>query len=248
MAVRRGLQNHRYPRVHPYAHHHAAPSGVEPSRGRPPVARVCSRPSLIAALILTVPIAAVIIALAPIVPALLHWPAEFDHSVPLMMILALHQPFVAADMVLATGLAALKREGRWLRVGIVAAVINPALNVVFIPLLERHMQDGAIAAAVITVATELLMFGAVARLLPRDFFTSIRRQRDPPHPDRRRPCCLITAWLRGGSPPGAAFAGGLTFITAILAMRAVPAEDLRRIAAVGSESLKRRLSTARRAD
>jgi O-antigen/teichoic acid export membrane protein len=206
------------------------------------------RASLIAALILTVPIAAVIIAVAPIVPALLHWPAEFDHSVPLMMILALHQPFVAADMVLATGLAALKREGRWLRVGIVAAVINPALNVVFIPLLERHMQDGAIAAAVITVGTELLMFGAAVRLLPRDFFTRSVASVILRILIAGVLCCLITAWLRGGSLPGAAFAGGLTFITAILAMRAVSAEDLRRIAAVGSESLKRRLSTARRAD
>lgn len=125
------------------------------------------RRSIVAVLVLTVPLSAMITALAPSIPGLLHWPADFRQSVPLMVILSLHLPPVAVDMVLATALFALKRERQWLCVGVVAAVFNPALNLLLIPVFEHTFQNGAIAAAIITVATELLMFVGAVILLPK---------------------------------------------------------------------------------
>jgi O-antigen/teichoic acid export membrane protein len=203
------------------------------------------RGSFLVALVLTVPISAMIIALAPSVPAVLHWPAEFQHSIPLIMILALHQPFVAVDMVLATGLTALHREHRWLRWGLVAALLNPALNVIFIPLLERQIGDGAIAAAVITVGTELFMFGAALRLLPRGIL-----QRATASVTAKIILSGALAWLaaaviRADSLVLAAAAGGLTFVAAILVFRAISADDLRTLLSIAAAPLQRRLGIVR---
>ncbi len=128
---------------------------------------VTLRRSMLAALTLTVPLAALMVALAPDIPRLLRWPREFDASAPLMAILALHEPIVAVDMVLATALVASGRERRLLAVGIVAAFFNPALNLVSIPLVQSATGNGAIAAAAVTVLTEVLMFVGVLWLLPR---------------------------------------------------------------------------------
>lgn len=188
------------------------------------------RGSFIAAMVLTVPIAAMIIGLAPDVPALLHWPAEFSASVPLIMILALHQPFVAADMVLATGLTALHRERQWLRVGIVAAVLNPALNIALIPLMERQLHNGAVAAAAITVGTELFMFGAALFLLPTGIISRPSATVTGRVIAAGVLTCVVAAALRGTSLPIAVVAGGLTFSTAVLVSRAVSADDLKVLA------------------
>jgi len=125
------------------------------------------RRSLFAVLVLTVPTSAMSIGLAPAVPDLLHWPSAFQNSVPLMMILALHLPIVAVDMVLGTALTALHRERYWFGIGAVASVVNPALNLLLIPYFEHSLNNGAIGAAIVTVATELLMLGGALMLVPR---------------------------------------------------------------------------------
>jgi len=200
------------------------------------------RGSFLAAMVLTVPIAAMIIALAPSIPGILHWPGEFDHSVPLMMVLALHEPFVAADMVLATGLAALRRERQWLFVGLVACVANPTLNIVFIPLMERHFQDGAFAAAVITVGTELLMFVGALRLMPSGILSRGVAMAASRVVLAGIVMWLVTAWLREGSLLAAVVAGGLTFAAAVLVLRAVAADDLKTLISISADSFHRRLT------
>jgi O-antigen/teichoic acid export membrane protein len=90
------------------------------------------------------------------------YPAEFQHSVPLTQILALHIPIVGVDMVLGTTLIACDRQRQWLIVGAIAAVVNPLLNLVAIPASVRAFSNGAIGAAIVTVGTEvLMMIGAI---------------------------------------------------------------------------------------
>ena len=111
------------------------------------------------------PIAAGIAAIASPLITLIY-PAEFQHSVPLMQILALHIPVVGVDMVLGTVLVACDRQRQWLIVGIVAAVFNPLVNLVAIPASVHVFSNGAIGAAIVTVSTELLMMIGAIHLRP----------------------------------------------------------------------------------
>jgi len=89
--------------------------------------------------------------------ALLHYQAGFESAVVLIQILALHIPVVGMDMVLGSALIAADRQKQWTVIGCSAAVLNPLLNLLAIPLTIHLFNNGAIGAAVITVATELLM-------------------------------------------------------------------------------------------
>lgn len=97
---------------------------------------------------------------------LFHYPAGFEHTVTLIQILAIHIPIVATDMILAIALAAKDRQVAWLVVGCMAAVFNPLMNLIAIPLTSHRFGDGAIGASIITVATELLMMVGAIYLRP----------------------------------------------------------------------------------
>jgi O-antigen/teichoic acid export membrane protein len=118
------------------------------------------------ALVATVPISAGTIVVAPVVPVILGWPADFGNAVPLMMILSLHLPIVAVDMLFGTVIMAIGRERRWVRVGLMAAAFNILANLVCIPLFERSGGNGAIGASIVTVLTEVAMFLGALRLIP----------------------------------------------------------------------------------
>lgn len=124
------------------------------------------RRSLVTVLALTLPLSALMIALAPSIPTLLGWGPDFDHTVPLVILLALAQPLSAADIVLGTGLFALSRERVWVRVAAAAAVFNPALNLLFVPVFERLTGNGGIGAGIVEGLTELIMFCGALLLLP----------------------------------------------------------------------------------
>jgi O-antigen/teichoic acid export membrane protein len=117
--------------------------------------------------IIGAPIAAGIALVANDVVALLHYPSSFSHAVPLMRILALHIPIVGVDMVLGIVLIASDRQKQWVIVGCLAAVLNPLLNLVAIPMSIRMFGNGAIGASIITVATELFMMAGAIYLRPR---------------------------------------------------------------------------------
>jgi PST family polysaccharide transporter len=112
-----------------------------------------------------VPIAAGIAVVARPVLGILY-PSEFEHTIPIMQILALHIPFVGIDMVLGTALIARDRQRQWLFIGCLAAVANPLMNVALIPLTVHLFSNGAIGAAIATVATEALMMAGAIRLRP----------------------------------------------------------------------------------
>jgi len=124
------------------------------------------RPAIVLVVLVTLPIASAIVALAPLVPGFLGWPSAFQGSVLPMQILALNVPLVSLDMVLYAALVALHREGRWLRFAIGAALLNPGLNVVLIPLTISAFGNAAIGAAACTVVTELFMLTGALVLLP----------------------------------------------------------------------------------
>ncbi len=198
------------------------------------------RRSLTAVLVLSVPACAMIIALAPAIPGVFGWPESFQNSVPLMMILALHTPLVAVDMVLASGLFALHRERRWMRVAIAAAVFNPALNLVLIPMFERTLHNGAIGAAVVTVATELLMLGGALVLMPKGMLgreTALMSLRVI----LSGVCIwLVTAALSVVSLPLAIGAGGATFVVMTILLQVVRLSEIRSIYHMGRAMLARK--------
>ena len=85
---------------------------------------------------------------------------KFDNSVILVQIIAFHIPVVAIDMILGMILFASDRQRMWVLVGCTAAVLNPILNVFAIPFTRDHFDNGAIGAAITTIATEMvMMFG-----------------------------------------------------------------------------------------
>lgn len=134
---------------------------------QPAVFQRTLRHTVLIVLGLTVPCSVLIFGMAPVLPQLLRWPDEFRNVVPLIMILSVQQPLVAIDTVLGTALFALRRERRWLMFAVGAAVFNPSMNLIIIPLFQRGMHNGAIGAAIVEVLTEVVMLVGALVLLPR---------------------------------------------------------------------------------
>jgi O-antigen/teichoic acid export membrane protein len=118
-------------------------------------------------LVLMVPMCAGIIGLASAIPTLLGWPPDFVNSVPLMVVLSLQLPVIAVDMVLGTVLMAIGLQGRWVMVGVAGAALKFGLSVWLVPIFESSGGNGAMAASIVTIASELLMFAGALILLPR---------------------------------------------------------------------------------
>lgn len=92
---------------------------------------------------------------------------QYGPAKVLMQILAGHVPLAAMDTVLAIALIASNRQGRYLYVSIVAAVFNPIACIVLIHWADGRYGNGAIGAAIVTVATELVvMTGAIVLRAP----------------------------------------------------------------------------------
>lgn len=137
------------------------------SKERPEAFRSLLSDSLASVLLLTIPVSASIFALAPFIPSSLGWPEPLQHAVPLMQILAFQQTLVGVDMVLSASLVALGLERRWLWVAAAAAMFNPALNIVAIPLAHGLTGNGAIGAGIVELATECVFFSGAMYLTPR---------------------------------------------------------------------------------
>ncbi len=176
----------------------------------------------------SIPLAAMIILLADRIVAAFGYPAEFDNSIVLVRILALHIPLVGADMVIGTALISLDRQRYWAIAGVAAAALNPAVNLVLIPLTQAEFGNGAIGASISTVATEIFMMIAGLWLLrgyalgPKSFKIGAR--------------CLAaslvmaaTIWtLHDLSLPLVVAAGGAVYVAAAFALRAVSRADVLR--------------------
>ena len=95
-----------------------------------------------------------------------YYQAGFGPAVPLVQILALHIPIVGIDMVLGSALIAADKQKAWTVIGCCAAALNPLLNLIAIPLTAQRFGNGAIGAAIVTVATELFMMVGAILLRP----------------------------------------------------------------------------------
>ncbi len=76
-------------------------------------------------------------------------------------------------MILGTALIAASRQRAWTIVGIFAGIFNPLVNLWAIPFTQNnpHIGNAAVGAAVVTVATELVMFIGALYLRPKGVFT-----------------------------------------------------------------------------
>jgi O-antigen/teichoic acid export membrane protein len=115
----------------------------------------------------TVPMAFGILMIPDKLVHFLGYPAGFSNSIAPMMLLALHVPLAGIDMVIGTVLATTGRQRQWAMTAVAAALLNPAANMIAIPLTEQVYGNGAIGAAFITTLTELFMLVVGLRLLPR---------------------------------------------------------------------------------
>ena len=124
-----------------------------------------ARRGLQVVLLATIPVALGIAVLPDKIIEFLGYPPEFNHSIPLILILALHIPLTGADMIVGTALNALDKQRQWAITAVAAAVLNPALNAALIPLTQSTYGNGAIGAAIVTVLTEVFMMAMGLRLL-----------------------------------------------------------------------------------
>jgi O-antigen/teichoic acid export membrane protein len=121
--------------------------------------------------LVALPAGAAVIVLSTQLTDLLHYPPGFEPVTRLLQILALNVPLVAIDMILGTALIAAARQRAWTVVGVIAGVFNPLVNLWAIPFTQSVYGNAAIGAAVVTVATELIMFGGALYLRPKGVFT-----------------------------------------------------------------------------
>lgn len=121
-------------------------------------------------LFLTMPIAVFFLVGSSAVVHFLGYPPEFDNSIILMQILALHIPLTAFTMIAGTVLIASNREGPRTLLAIAAAVINPLLNLAAIPYFDAVHGNAAIGAASTSVLIEVFMLVGMLRLLEPGIF------------------------------------------------------------------------------
>ena len=185
-----------------------------------------ARSSMQVVLLLTIPMALGTIVIAERLMDFLQYPVEFRNSIPLIVILSMHIPLVGADMVIGNVLNARDRQRRWAAAGVGAALLNPALNVLLIPLTDRVYQNGAIGAALATVLTEIFMMVVGLVLLKGTIFNLSTLQFGVK-------CLLAGAvmsgvvWLARDAPlPLTVMLGAVVYGLVALALRVVSVRDL----------------------
>lgn len=127
-------------------------------------------------LLASIPIAAGTAMVARIVVGAFYG-AQFAPATPVLIALACCIPPIYTNIMLAQVLMAEKRQAAWTIVMLGAAVINPLINLVLIPLAQRRYHDGAIGAAVALTLTEVGMDIVGLRLVGRRLLdrTTLRR-------------------------------------------------------------------------
>jgi O-antigen/teichoic acid export membrane protein len=152
--------------------------------------------------------------------------SAYAHAVPVVVILGLCLPPTYMNMMMSGVLIA---EGRqvvfqWLMVG--ATIVNPAVNLVLIPITQRRYHNGAIGAAIALLATELLVavgaFMFVHRVFDR---TALRRWGLAAVASAAMWCVAYAAQPLGEAV--ALAAGVLTLLVLIVTLRLPTDEELR---------------------
>jgi O-antigen/teichoic acid export membrane protein len=136
--------------------------------GHPTTFNSLARRGVLIAAVTSMPMAFGLILLADKVIDLFGYPTIFSNSVVPIMCLAASLPLVAINMIVASALVSLDKQRQWALVGVGAAVINPALNLLLIPLAQSQFGNGGIGAGAVTTLTEIYLVIAGFILLPKD--------------------------------------------------------------------------------
>jgi O-antigen/teichoic acid export membrane protein len=163
---------------------------------------------------------------------------DFYPSISLIQILAFHIPLAAMDTVLATALIAVHRQRRYLYVSLVAAGLNPIACVALINWADSRYGNGAIGAALVTVATELfILLGALRLRTPGVLDWAATRNLVQ---ILLAGAAMVPVLIVGGSLPlfVQVALGAATYLIALLLFRAVGPDEIRRL--IASSPLGRR--------
>jgi O-antigen/teichoic acid export membrane protein len=152
----------------------------------------------------------------------------YDPSIVLIQILAIHIPIAAMDTILAMALIASDRQHRYVWVAGMAAVLNPIACVFAIHACMNAFDNGAIGAAIVTVATELFVMSGALLLRPSgvmDRATVIATARYA-----AAGLVMVPVLMIAGDLPFAAkvVLGVVGYLAASVAFRAISVTDTRR--------------------
>jgi len=129
--------------------------------------RVAVEKGMLAVLTTAMPLAAGSLLLSGDLIGFLHYPSEFEHSAPLLAILALTLPVTGSLMLVGTVVIAADKQKEWAITILVTSIISLAINVPFILFFDRAYNNGAIGVAIAAVLSEVLMMALGIRLVPR---------------------------------------------------------------------------------
>ncbi len=172
-------------------------------------------------LMLGIPICTGLFMLAEPIIQLIYGKPEFLNAVPALQWLAVALFLMYLNWVLGTVLIGLDQEKRLTVVAGLSLVLNLGLNWLLIP------QYQHVAAAAVTLGTELFIFGYLIAILPRDLLS------------RSSLIVFVKAVISAGVMAIALYAlrgqsilmlvpvGGLVYCLAALLLRLVPPDDLR---------------------
>jgi O-antigen/teichoic acid export membrane protein len=197
-------------------------------------------------LLLVVPLCAGTIVVSPSLPALLGWPADFANASPLMAILSLQLPVIALDMILGSVLMAIGLQGRWVVVGIIAAVLKVGLNFAAIPIFENLTGNGAIGASIVTLLAEIWMFFGALVLIPKELL-DVRIARDIAWIFLAGTAATVAGsiLLHVGLVP-AVVGSAVAYLVLVVSLRALTTEDLRPLTSRVTAVLGRRSANRHR--
>ena len=159
---------------------------------------------------------------------------------PVLVLLALCFPLMYVNIMMYQVLIAEGRPAPWVRLMALATVVNPVLNLVLVPLLQRTRGNGAEGAAGSLVLTELLIVSLGIRVVGRDLLTRQTCRRCGAALLAAAGMLVVMAALRAQPLPVMAVAGLVTFVTLAWLLRAVPHHEVVQLAGL----LRRRRSPA----
>jgi len=192
--------------------------------------RALTRRALDITMFISIPLTMFFIVCATAIIDFLGYSSDYDNSIILIRILALHVPLVGFTMIGGTVLIAENREGLRTKVAVAAAIIAPVLNLATIPYFQSRFDNGAIAAAINSVIIEVFVAIAIVIVVEGGVFsrqnlmTALR--------------CVVAALPMGAAmylaAPGGLLAmmavGGIVYLVAALLVKAVSVDELRELA------------------
>jgi O-antigen/teichoic acid export membrane protein len=146
-----------------------------------------------------------------------------------MVLLGLCIPPMYLNIMLSQVLIAAKRQFVWTWVMLGATVVNPAINLVLIPLTQSRFDNGAIGAAVSLLLTEIAIVGAGFCLVGRRVLGRRALRRFAAGALASAAMWGVGFAARGLGTVPSVTAGLLTFVVLAMALHLLTPEEVRQI-------------------